>query len=171
MIISVFLCLTMAINKWLLTTNDICIAYEFMDDGRRTYLLLLWSTLWREGWSISHPCSNCGMRGKSHNGALITCETFQSRLYVQLVPCWIYYSARNFWNRFAVNCGLLSLIRVDSIPDLSLPRMECRRCAFVWGIGERTYVSRYPCSPVPMFPGTYVPWTYVPRYLCSPICG
>ena len=31
-----------------------------------------------------------------------------------------------------------------------------------------TYVPRYPCSPVPMFPGTYVPRTYVPRYLCSP---
>ena len=25
------------------------------------------------------------------------------------------------------------------------------------------------CSPVPMFPGTYVPRTYVPRYLCSPV--
>ena len=29
--------------------------------------------------------------------------------------------------------------------------------------GERTYVSRYLCSPVPMFPGAYVP-----RYRCSP---
>ena len=27
-----------------------------------------------------------------------------------------------------------------------------------------TYVPRYLCSPVPMFPGTYVP-----RYRCSPI--
>ena len=26
-----------------------------------------------------------------------------------------------------------------------------------------TYVPRYPCSPVPMFPGTCVPRTYVPR--------
>ena len=25
------------------------------------------------------------------------------------------------------------------------------------------------CSPVPMFPGTYVPRTYVSRYLCSPV--
>ncbi len=25
------------------------------------------------------------------------------------------------------------------------------------------------CSPVPMFPGTYVPRTYVPQYLCSPV--
>ena len=25
------------------------------------------------------------------------------------------------------------------------------------------------CSPVPMFTGTYVPRTYVPRYLCSPV--
>ena len=32
-----------------------------------------------------------------------------------------------------------------------------------------TYVPRYLCSPVPMFPGTYVPRTYVPRYLCSPV--
>ena len=32
----------------------------------------------------------------------------------------------------------------------------------------RTYVPRYLCSPVPMFPGTDVPRTYVPRYLCSP---
>ena len=33
----------------------------------------------------------------------------------------------------------------------------------------RTYVPRYLCSPVPMFPGTDVPRTYVPRYLCSPV--
>ena len=32
-----------------------------------------------------------------------------------------------------------------------------------------TYVPRYRCSPVPMFPGTYVPRTYVPQYLCSPV--
>ena len=32
-----------------------------------------------------------------------------------------------------------------------------------------TYVPQYPCSPVPMFPGTYVPRTYVPRYLRSPV--
>ena len=32
-----------------------------------------------------------------------------------------------------------------------------------------TYVPRYPCSPVPMFPGTCLPRTYVPRYLCSPV--
>ena len=32
-----------------------------------------------------------------------------------------------------------------------------------------TYVPRYPCSPVHIFPGTYVPRTYVPRYLCSPV--
>ena len=42
--------------------------------------------------------------------------------------------------------------------------------------GERTYVPRYLCSPVPMLPGTPVPMfpepmfpgTYVPRYLYSP---
>ena len=33
----------------------------------------------------------------------------------------------------------------------------------------RTYVPRYLCSPVPMFPGTDVPRTYVPRYPCSPV--
>ena len=33
----------------------------------------------------------------------------------------------------------------------------------------RTYVPRYLCSPVPMFPGTDVPRTYVHRYLCSPV--
>ena len=33
----------------------------------------------------------------------------------------------------------------------------------------RTYVPRYLCSPVPMFPGTDVPRTYVSRYLCSPV--
>ena len=32
-----------------------------------------------------------------------------------------------------------------------------------------TYVPRYLCSPVPIFPGTDVPRTYVPRYLCSPV--
>ena len=39
--------------------------------------------------------------------------------------------------------------------------------------GERTYVPRYRCStvpmfPEPMFPGTYVPRTCVPRDRCSP---
>ena len=33
----------------------------------------------------------------------------------------------------------------------------------------RTYVPRYLCSPVPMFPGTDVPRTYVPWYLCFPV--
>ena len=32
-----------------------------------------------------------------------------------------------------------------------------------------THAPRYLCSPVPMFPGTYVPRTYVPQYLCSPV--
>ena len=32
-----------------------------------------------------------------------------------------------------------------------------------------TYVSRYLCFPVPVFPGTDVPRTYVPRCLCSPV--
>ena len=36
----------------------------------------------------------------------------------------------------------------------------------VW---ERTYVSRYLCSPVPMFPESMFPGAYVPRYLCSPV--
>ena len=36
-------------------------------------------------------------------------------------------------------------------------------------VGERTYVSRYLCSPVPMFPEPMFPGTYVPRYLCSPV--
>ena len=36
---------------------------------------------------------------------------------------------------------------------------------------ERTYVPRYLCSPVPMFPEPMFPGTYVPQYLCSPICG
>ena len=35
--------------------------------------------------------------------------------------------------------------------------------------GERTYVSRYLCSPVPMFPEPMFPGAYVPRYLCSPV--
>ena len=35
--------------------------------------------------------------------------------------------------------------------------------------GERTYVSRYLCSPVPMFPEPMFPSAYVPRYLCSPV--
>ena len=35
--------------------------------------------------------------------------------------------------------------------------------------GADSLVPRYPCSTVPMFPGTYVPRTYVPRYLCSPV--
>ena len=34
---------------------------------------------------------------------------------------------------------------------------------------ERTYVSRYLCSPVPMFPEPMFPGAYVPRYLCSPV--
>ena len=34
---------------------------------------------------------------------------------------------------------------------------------------ERTYVSRYLCSPVPMFPEPVFPGAYVPRYLCSPV--
>ena len=28
-----------------------------------------------------------------------------------------------------------------------------------------TYVPRYPCSPVPMFPEPMFPGTYVPRYI------
>ena len=35
--------------------------------------------------------------------------------------------------------------------------------------GERTYVSRYLCSPVPMFPEHMFPGAYVPRYRCSPV--
>ena len=35
--------------------------------------------------------------------------------------------------------------------------------------GERTYVSRYLCSPVLMFPEPMFPGAYVPRYLCSPV--
>ena len=35
--------------------------------------------------------------------------------------------------------------------------------------GERTYVPRYLCSPVPMFPEPMFPGNYVPRYLCSPV--
>ena len=31
-----------------------------------------------------------------------------------------------------------------------------------------TYVPRYLCSPVPMFPEPMFPGIYVPRYLCSP---
>ena len=34
---------------------------------------------------------------------------------------------------------------------------------------ERDYVSRYLCSPVPMFPEPMFPGAYVPRYLCSPV--
>ena len=34
---------------------------------------------------------------------------------------------------------------------------------------ESTYVSRYLCSPVPMFPEPMFPGAYVPRYLCSPV--
>ena len=34
---------------------------------------------------------------------------------------------------------------------------------------EHTYVPRYLCSPVPMFPEPMFPGAYVPRYLCSPI--
>ena len=34
---------------------------------------------------------------------------------------------------------------------------------------ECTYVSRYLCSPVPMFPEHMFPGAYVPRYLCSPV--
>ena len=34
---------------------------------------------------------------------------------------------------------------------------------------ERTYVPRYLCSPVPMFPESMFPGAYVPRYLCSPV--
>ena len=34
---------------------------------------------------------------------------------------------------------------------------------------ERTYVSRYLCSPVPMFPEPIFPGAYVLRYLCSPV--
>ena len=36
-------------------------------------------------------------------------------------------------------------------------------------IWERTYVSRYLCSSVPMFPEPMFPGAYVPRYLCSPV--
>ena len=36
-------------------------------------------------------------------------------------------------------------------------------------LGERTYVSRYLCSRVPMFPEPMFPGAYVPRYLCSPV--
>ena len=38
-----------------------------------------------------------------------------------------------------------------------------------WAERERTYVSRYLCSPVTMFPEPMFPGTYVPRYLCSPV--
>ena len=34
---------------------------------------------------------------------------------------------------------------------------------------ERTYIPRYLCLSVPMFPGNNVPRTYVPRYLCSSV--
>ena len=65
----------------------------------------------------------------------------------------------------------------------------CSKFHQMWGrqsSRERTYVPRYLCSryldyvprylcspnlcsPVSMFPGTYVPRTYVPQYLCSPV--
>ena len=32
-----------------------------------------------------------------------------------------------------------------------------------------TYVPRYLCSPVPMFPEPMFPSAYVPRYLCFPV--
>ena len=35
--------------------------------------------------------------------------------------------------------------------------------------GERTYVPRSLCSPVPMFPEPMFPGAYVPRYLCSSV--
>ena len=38
-----------------------------------------------------------------------------------------------------------------------------------WVMRERTYVSRYLCSPVPMFREPMFPGAYVPRYLCSPV--
>ena len=46
------------------------------------------------------------------------------------------------------------------------PRSAVSLPLFHW---ERTYVSRYLCSPVPMFPEPMFPGTYVPRYLCSPV--
>ena len=49
-----------------------------------------------------------------------------------------------------------------------MPQIQGGHCP--WSkIRERTYVSRYLCSPVPMFPEPMFPGTYVPRYLCSPV--
>ena len=74
------------------------------------------------------------------------------------------------WNSFGVFSSTLSCLLRP--PHNSLNPTFCISLLHK-SFRERTYVSRYLCSPVPMFPGTDVPRTCAPRCLCSrvPICS
>ena len=83
--------------------------------------------------------------------------------------------------------NLSSLIKYDGLSHTVLATVHwyldfpcCGKCSVAscdaagsatrtGGDRERTYVPRYLCSPVPMFPEPMFPGTYVPRYLCSPV--
>ena len=68
---------------------------------------------------------------------------------------------------FGKHRNFLVFLWVDASSDTLLrTSIDVAKNTLLW---ERTYVSRYLCSPVPMFPEPMFPGAYVPRYLCSPV--